>query len=89
MHCIIHTEVESIKSGCCWRLLGKFLTLPGTVKIPVGLIGPLKLRYSAYMDGKEESGEFCVPLATTEGALVASFNRGAKAITMSGGAFST
>lgn len=48
----------------------------GYVQIPVGIAGPLLL------DGKEYS----VPMATTEGCLVASTNRGCKAIMMSGGA---
>ena len=51
----------------------------GAVPVPVGLAGPLSIHYG--------SGEVCntyVPLATTEGALVASVNRGCKAISNSG-----
>jgi hydroxymethylglutaryl-CoA reductase (NADPH) len=52
----------------------------GAVQIPVGLAGPLKL------NGKYAQGDFYVPLATSEGALVASVNRGCSAITDAGGA---
>ena len=52
----------------------------GSVKVPVGVAGPLKV------DGEYASGEYYIPLATTEGALVASVNRGCSSITSSGGA---
>ncbi|TSD00055.1 MAG: 3-hydroxy-3-methylglutaryl-CoA reductase [Candidatus Peregrinibacteria bacterium Greene1014_49] len=47
----------------------------GTVPIPVGLAGPLTITLS---DGTETTVH--LPLATTEGALVASVNRGCKAL---------
>ncbi|RNF11332.1 hydroxymethylglutaryl CoA reductase [Trypanosoma rangeli] len=47
----------------------------GYLPIPLGIAGPI------LMDGKLYS----IPLATTEGALVASIHRGARAITKSGG----
>ncbi|CAQ81007.1 hydroxymethylglutaryl-CoA reductase [Aliivibrio salmonicida] len=52
----------------------------GTVKIPVGLAGPLRV------NGLFAKGDYLVPLATTEAALVASYNRGAQLITACGGA---
>jgi hydroxymethylglutaryl-CoA reductase (NADPH) len=52
----------------------------GAVQIPVGVAGPLLIR------GDYANGHYYVPLATTEGALVASVNRGAKFVTESGGA---
>lgn len=52
----------------------------GFVQVPVGVAGPLLI------DGEFAKGTFYVPLATSEGALVASASRGARAITDSGGA---
>jgi len=52
----------------------------GYVRLPIGIAGPLLLR------GEHAKGEFLVPMVTTEGTLVASYNRGMKAITLSGGA---
>ncbi len=51
----------------------------GTMRIPVGLAGPLRV------NGLHAHGDYYVPLATTEGALVASYHRGALAVTDSGG----
>lgn len=52
----------------------------GTARIPVGLAGPVDVR------GDEAKGTFFVPMATTEGTLVASASRGMKVINESGGA---
>ena len=54
----------------------------GTVKVPVGLAGPLRIR------GMFASGDYYIPLATTEAALVASYSRGARAISEAGGCVS-
>jgi hydroxymethylglutaryl-CoA reductase (NADPH) len=52
----------------------------GTIQIPLGIAGPLKI------NGKHANGEFYIPIATSEGALVASINRGCSVISASGGA---
>lgn len=60
-------------------ILGQCCEMPvGFVQIPLGIAGPLML------DGVE----YFVPMATTEGCLVASTNRGCKAIAEAGGAMS-
>ncbi|RCK79734.1 MAG: Hydroxymethylglutaryl-CoA reductase [Candidatus Ozemobacter sibiricus] len=51
----------------------------GFCQVPLGLVGPLKVL------GEHAQGEFYIPLATTEGALVSSIARGAQVITMAGG----
>ncbi len=52
----------------------------GFVQVPIGVAGPLVI------NGEHANGTFYVPLATTEGALVASCTRGMRAVTESGGA---
>jgi NADP-dependent 3-hydroxy-3-methylglutaryl-CoA reductase len=59
-------------------LAGNVENLVGTVEIPVGLAGPLRF------DGQHARGWLVAPLATTEGALVASASRGARAISRTG-----
>ncbi|MBU0767128.1 3-hydroxy-3-methylglutaryl-CoA reductase [Patescibacteria group bacterium] len=60
----------------------------GHVPIPVGLAGPLKIHFTSRSGDSKiaDASEIYLPLATTEGALVASVNRGCKALTESGGA---
>jgi hydroxymethylglutaryl-CoA reductase (NADPH) len=52
----------------------------GCVQVPVGVAGPL------IVQGEYAKGEYYLPLATTEGALIASVNRGCSAIARAGGA---
>jgi NADP-dependent 3-hydroxy-3-methylglutaryl-CoA reductase len=60
-------------------LTGNVENLAGSVEVPVGLAGPL------LFTGDAARGSVVAPLATTEGALVASASRGARAITAGGG----
>ena len=46
----------------------------GVAQVPIGVAGPL------LVDGEHAKGEFYVPLATAEGTLVASYNRGMKTL---------
>lgn len=52
----------------------------GVTQVPLGVAGPIPVIHSS---GAKK--EYLLPLATTEGALVASINRGCKAIRESGG----
>ncbi|HET6701651.1 MAG TPA: hypothetical protein VFH14_07610, partial [Gemmatimonadaceae bacterium] len=61
------------------RLTSNIENAIGAVEIPVGIAGPL------LFDGDGARGMIYAPLATTEGALVASAARGATAITRAGG----
>ena len=61
------------------RLTGNIENLVGAIEIPVGLAGPL------WFNGEHVQGAVYAPFATTEGALVASASRGARALTTSGG----
>jgi len=51
----------------------------GVAQVPIGLAGPLHVK------GEHAIGEFIIPLATTEGTLVASYNRGMKVLNLAGG----
>ncbi|MEM6796217.1 MAG: hydroxymethylglutaryl-CoA reductase (NADPH) [Acidobacteriota bacterium] len=53
----------------------------GAAQIPIGVIGPVRVRGQYVHDE-----ELLVPLATTEGALIASTNRGCRALREAGGA---
>lgn len=56
----------------------------GSISVPLGIAGPLIIS-NAQFPMPNKKGTY-IPLATTEGALVASVNRGCKSIAESGGA---
>ncbi len=64
-------------------LPGNIENFIGAAQVPIGLAGPL------LVNGEYAQGEFFVPLATTEGTLVASYNRGMKLLRESGGVTAT
>ena len=64
-------------------LAGNIENFVGAAQVPIGLAGPL------LVDGEHARGEFYVPMATTEGTLVASYNRGMKLLHRAGGVRTT
>jgi hydroxymethylglutaryl-CoA reductase (NADPH) len=64
-------------------LPGNVESFLGVAQVPIGLAGPL------LVDGEHAQGEFYVPLATTEGTLVASYSRGMKLMREAGGVKTT
>lgn len=61
-------------------LTGNIEGLVGYAQIPIGACGPINI------NGEYAKGEYYVPIATTEGALVSSLTRGCRIINMAGGA---
>ena len=64
-------------------LPGNIENFMGVAQVPVGLAGPLRMR------GEHAQGDFYVPMATTEGTLVASYNRGMRLLAECGGVKAT
>jgi hydroxymethylglutaryl-CoA reductase (NADPH) len=64
-------------------LSGNVEQFVGVAQVPIGLAGPL------LVNGEHAQGEFYVPLATAEGTLVASYNRGMRLLYEAGGVTTT
>ena len=64
-------------------LTGNVEQFIGVAQVPIGLAGPL------LVNGEHAQGEFYVPLATAEGTLVASYNRGMRLLHEAGGVTTT
>ncbi|GAB5415498.1 MAG: hydroxymethylglutaryl-CoA reductase [Congregibacter sp.] len=62
---------------------GNIENLFGVAQIPIGVAGPL------LVNGEHAQGEFYVPMATVEGTMLASYNRGMKVIREAGGVNTT
>ena len=58
---------------------GNIESFIGVAQVPIGVAGPL------IVNGEHAQGEFLIPMATAEGTLVASYNRGMKVLNLSGG----
>ncbi|WP_088329937.1 hydroxymethylglutaryl-CoA reductase [Lacimicrobium sp. SS2-24] len=64
-------------------LPGNIENFIGIVQMPVGIAGPI------HIEGEHAKGDFYVPLATTEGTLVASYSRGMRVLNECGGVTTT
>ncbi len=64
-------------------LPGNIENFSGVAQVPIGFAGPLKIL------GEFAQGNFYIPMATTEGTLVASYNRGMKLLHEAGGVICT
>ncbi|PSH04336.1 MAG: hydroxymethylglutaryl-CoA reductase [Acidobacteria bacterium] len=64
-------------------LPGNIENFTGVAQVPLGIAGPLVI------NGEHANGAFYVPLATTEGTLVSSYNRGMRLLTECGGVRTT
>ena len=62
---------------------GNIENFTGTIQVPLGIAGPLT------MVGEHAKGDFYIPLATSEGTLLASYSRGMRVISECGGAKTT
>lgn len=77
---LLHTGQFSIDPAL---LPGNIEGFSGIVQVPMGFAGPLRV------DGEHAQGEFYVPMATTEGTLLASYSRGMRLTREAGGVRTT
>jgi hydroxymethylglutaryl-CoA reductase (NADPH) len=75
-----HVASESFDPGVLSGNVEQFI---GVAQVPIGLAGPLRV------NGEYANGDFYVPLATAEGTLVASYNRGMRLLHEAGGVTTT
>lgn len=73
-----HTTHYAFDPSCT---IGNIENFIGVAQVPLGLAGPIRI------NGEYARGDFIVPLATSEGTLVASYSRGMKGISEAGGCF--
>ena len=73
---LLHVQKTSFEAK---KLSNNIESFIGSIEVPVGIAGPLKI------NGRRANGVFYAPIATSEGALIASMSRGAYALSTSGG----
>lgn len=71
---LLGTEADDLS-----RYEGNIENAIGLLRMPLGLAGPLRV------NGLAARGDYWIPLATTEAALVASYHRGCRLLTAAGG----
>lgn len=71
---LLHGKLDDVS---CYQ--GNIENFIGVLRMPLGLAGPLRV------NGLAAQGDYWVPLATTEAALVASYHRGCRVLTAAGG----
>lgn len=87
-------EWLSLKTGASLKHVGVFSESPenmkgnienfiGVAQVPIGVAGPLKI------NGEFAKGDFYIPMATTEGVLIYTYNQGMQLISLAGGAIAT
>lgn len=71
---LLHGKLDDVT---CYQ--GNIENFIGVMRMPLGIAGPLRV------NGLSAQGDYWVPLATTEAALVASYHRGCRVLTAAGG----
>lgn len=66
-----------------YNLKGNIENPIGVAQVPIGLAGPIRV------NGEHANGDFYVPMATTEGTLIASYSRGMRVLSEIGGVKTT
>jgi hydroxymethylglutaryl-CoA reductase (NADPH) len=64
-------------------LPGNIENFMGVAQVPIGLAGPIRI------NGEHAQGDFLIPIATSKGTLIASYNRGMRLLSESGGVKTT
>ena len=75
-------DIGSFSLDTKFAMMANIENMIGVAQIPMGITDPIVI------NGEYAKGKFFIPMATTEGALIASVSRGCSTITRAGGAVS-